>query len=72
MGGLRLGLVTIGLSVAHRGVGEEGRRAREDSFFVGVASGSDRDGGLRSEGCLARRGHDVVEAVLTDHSNSSH
>ena len=60
MGGLRLGLVAIGLSVAHRSVGEEGRRACEGSFFVGVASDSDRDEGLRSEGCLARRGHDVV------------
>ena len=42
------------------GVSEEGRRACEDLFFVGVASDSDRGGGLRSEGCLARRGHDVV------------
>ena len=42
------------------GVVGEGRRACEDSFFVGVASDSNRDGGLRSEGCLARRGHDVV------------
>ena len=60
MGGLRLGLAAISLSVSHWGIGGKGRRACEDSFFVGAASDSDCDGGLRSEGGLARRGHDVV------------
>ena len=57
MGGLRLRLAA---SVTHRCVGGEGRRVCEDSFFVGVVSDSDRNGVLRSEGCLARRGHDLV------------
>ena len=60
MGALRLGLAAISLSVAHWGVGGKGRRACEDSFFAGAASGSDRDGGVRSEGCLTLRGHDMV------------
>ena len=44
----------------------ECRRKGEEQFslkrlvFAGVASDSDRDGGLRLEGYLTRRGHDVV------------
>ena len=30
---------------------------REDSFFVCMAAGEDRDGGLGAEWCLARRRH---------------
>ena len=55
-----LGLAAISLSVAHWGVGGKGRGGCEDLFLIGVASDSDRDGRAMSQGCLARRGHDVV------------
>ena len=48
--------MAINFSVIHVSVGggERSNGALEDSFFVGIASDSDRDGGLGAERCLAR------------------